>query len=549
MSVATSEVAVQMGSGDDPALPIARARAVVGRILAGDLQFFDGQSGDRLDSTEGLLADWDGRDELCRQVARDGQPRIIAEEPPLVVLAIPLSAAADRTLVALTLGVIDGPGPTATEAAAAWLLRLPADEAAQWAARQPRWTADGLLRAAEAAVELFHAEQARDRLQAEVDSLSLHLSNTYEEITLLYRLAHNLRLSKNDDELCRTALRWLGDAVPAEWLAIQLAPIVEVEPGDFEARTDPLLLTHGPCPLDYEEFTRLVGHLGLDAEPRLLVHNSPVESAAGGPLSDIRQAVLVPLLEGDNVFGWLAAVNHVEGCEFGTVEAGLLSSIGVLLGIHCGNTELYRQQRELLAGVVRALSSAIDAKDPYTCGHSDRVARVALRIAEEMGCTTEQLNTIYLCGLLHDVGKIGIDDQVLRKPGRLTGPEYEHIKTHAEIGYRILADIRQFDVVLPAVLHHHEQWDGMGYPGKLAGEAIPLTARIIAVADAFDAMGSDRPYRPGMSDEKLDAVLREGAGSQWDAQVVAAFFRARDDIRRIAHKAQQPLEFDPAQWV
>ena len=148
--------------------------------------------------------------------------------------------------------------------------------------------------------------------------------------------------------------------------------------------------------------------------------------------------IIVPLAEGENCFGWLAAFNHARGEEFGTVEASLLSSVGAILGIHCGNTELYRQQREFLAGVVRALTSAIDAKDPYTCGHSDRVARVAVRLAEELGCDRKQVDTIYLSGLLHDVGKIGIDDNVLRKPGKLTEAEYEHIKTHAEIGYKIL---------------------------------------------------------------------------------------------------------------
>ena len=119
--------------------------------------------------------------------------------------------------------------------------------------------------------------------------------------------------------------------------------------------------------------------------------------------------------------------------------------------------------------VVRALTSAIDAKDPYTCGHSDRVAQVARRLAEELGGDSHMLSRIYLSGLLHDTGKIGIDDTVLRKQGRLTEAEYEHIKTHAEIGHRILAGLKQLDDVLPVVLHHHEQWDGKGYPARAVG--------------------------------------------------------------------------------
>jgi putative nucleotidyltransferase with HDIG domain len=302
-----------------------------------------------------------------------------------------------------------------------------------------------------------------------------------------------------------------------------------------ESRREPHLLTHGRCPIESDDLTRIVEHFGLKPGQPLIV-NPPATLEKTWPCPGVREMVLVSLSEGENCFGWLAAFNHNEGAQFGTVEASLLSSVGVILGIHSGNSELYEQQREFFAGVVRALTSAIDAKDPYTCGHSDRVARVSVRLAEELGCDRRQVETIYLSGLLHDVGKIGIDDTVLRKPGKLTDTEFEHIKTHTEIGYRILVDIKKLDEVLPVVLHHHEQWDGRGYPRGLAGENIPFLARIVAVADAFDAMGSDRPYRQGMCDEKLDAILRDGAGRQWDAAVVDAFFRARDDIRQIAHQ-------------
>jgi putative nucleotidyltransferase with HDIG domain len=199
---------------------------------------------------------------------------------------------------------------------------------------------------------------------------------------------------------------------------------------------------------------------------------------------------------------------------------------------------------------VRALTSAIDAKDPYTHGHSERVARVAVCIGEEMGLDKEQLDTIYLGGLLHDIGKIGIDDQVLNKPGALTPEEYEHIKKHPQLGYDILRGVRQLQKILPIVLHHHESWDGTGYPHGLTGESTPLVARIAAVADAFDAMSSDRPYRQGMEDEKLDAILRDGAGKQWDPAVVDAFFACREKIRQAAaDDTIGAVGLDPLQWV
>ena len=219
-----------------------------------------------------------------------------------------------------------------------------------------------------------------------------------------------------------------------------------------------------------------------------------------------------------------------------------------MLGVHCSNRDLYRQQDEFLASVVRALTSAIDAKDPYTCGHSDRVAR-RHALAQQLGCDTQFLATIYMAGLLHDIGKIGIDDAVLRKSGRLTEVEFEHIKQHPALGYKILADIKQFSEVLPAVLHHHEQWDGNGYPCKLSGEQIPFMARIVSVADAYDAMTSDRPYRPGMVEANMKHIFQQGAGQQWDAEVVAAFFAIYDDLRAMVEQPNAGLSLDVAQWL
>ena len=237
---------------------------------------------------------------------------------------------------------------------------------------------------------------------------------------------------------------------------------------------------------------------------------------------------------GDKLLGHLAALNHVDDLEFGTVEASLLNSVAAILSIHSSNIELYRQQRELLEGIIRALISSIDAKDPYTCGHSDRVARISVRLAQQLKCEPSLVEAIYLSGLLHDIGKIGIDDAVLRKPGKLTDEEYEHIKTHVTVGHRILRDLRKLDEVLPVVLHHHESWDGKGYPRRLGPEEMPLSARIVAVADAYDAMASNRPYRQGMPMEKIESIFRSGAGQQWDPAIVEALMDALDDIQQIS---------------
>jgi putative nucleotidyltransferase with HDIG domain len=173
---------------------------------------------------------------------------------------------------------------------------------------------------------------------------------------------------------------------------------------------------------------------------------------------------------------------------------------------------------------VRALAEAIDAKDPYTRGHSERVGVYASRVARELACRPQFVERIYLAGLLHDVGKIGIPDAIIAKPGRLTPEEYEEIKRHPEIGARILEPVSFLADVVACVRHHHEWFDGSdrGYPERLSGTAIPFPSRIILVADTVEAMTSDRPYRRGL---QLDAVIDElhrFSGSQFDPVVVDA---------------------------
>jgi putative nucleotidyltransferase with HDIG domain len=384
------------------------------------------------------------------------------------------------------------------------------------------------------------AESARSALerrqQAEIDSLSQHIAATYEEISLLHRLTANLKLSESDEDLAQIALEWLQGVLPAESLVIQLLPAASWEDSpQHDGRQEPRLLVRGPAVLDNARFNRLTEHLlaarSSASEP--FVVNRGVTGLHDWPLPAVRQALVVPLADGENRFGWLAALNHSSDGEFGTGEASLLNSVAVILGIHNSNIALYQQHAEMTAGIIRALSAAIDAKDQYTCGHSDRVARVAVRLARELGCDQPARNTIYLAGLLHDIGKIGIADRLLQKPGSLTKHEYRQIQRHTEIGHRILRDLRKLDNVLPVILHHHESWDGSGYPSGLRGDAIPLAARIVAVADAFDAMSSNRPYRRSMSEAAINEAFRKGSGCQWDPRVVAAYFAAYDDVRRI----------------
>jgi HD-GYP domain-containing protein (c-di-GMP phosphodiesterase class II) len=158
------------------------------------------------------------------------------------------------------------------------------------------------------------------------------------------------------------------------------------------------------------------------------------------------------------------------------------------------------------------------------------VARVAVELGRELGLRESEQNDMYLAGLLHDIGKIGIRDDVLTKRGVLTALEFKHIQQHPVIGHRILAGLQAIAHLLPGVLYHHERYDGRGYPEGLSGDSIPLVARILAVADSFDAINTSRPYRNAMAPERVDQILREGAGIQWDPLVIDAYFRCRDRL-------------------
>jgi HD-GYP domain-containing protein (c-di-GMP phosphodiesterase class II) len=243
----------------------------------------------------------------------------------------------------------------------------------------------------------------------------------------------------------------------------------------------------------------------------------------------LNSAVIVPI--GDtSVLGYVVACNRKHGAPianetgraFDTSDAQTLLEVADFLVAEGFTNTILKESEELVLGTLRAMSIAIEARDPYTRGHSERVAEVGFEIAQRMNLSEESCQEIYLAGVLHDVGKIGIPDHVLLKPGKLDSEEFAIIQKHPEIGFKIIDELGKLKFVLPGVLYHHERFDGMGYPHKLKGEEIPLMARVLAVSDAFDAMTSSRIYRTAMSPSRAAEILRDGAGIQWDARVVEA---------------------------
>ena len=201
-----------------------------------------------------------------------------------------------------------------------------------------------------------------------------------------------------------------------------------------------------------------------------------------------------------------------------------INSVELLARVRClVRTKRLNDELVNVENAIIALATAIEAKDPYTEGHVDRVANYALILGKEAGLAPWELQALRKAAILHDVGKIGIDESILLKPGSLTEEEFNQLKTHSVIGERICRPLGQDRLILEVIRHHHERYDGKGYPDGLAGEDIPIAARIMAVVDAYDALTSDRPYRARRSQEQAVEILKQEAGKQFDPKLATAF--------------------------
>jgi len=476
-----------------------------------------------------------------------GQASFVSECDPVLVAGLPLTFVPVHRWVAVfpilarpleQLDDLRGIGE---------LLGIEPEEVITWGGNQSICAPEMCLRLCTAYLSNRLQERQLEKLGDELQAARRRLSANFEEIALLHRLAQNSLSNFSDEGFGRQTIEWLKDSVPAMGCGLYLLPESGAAEATYDARATAKLVTAGEFPIELRVLEAAVAKLQppSDAHPRVV--STRGLQAMGGP-SEAQELLVQTIRCRDQVFGHLMVVHRPEMGSFEAKELNLLVSVAAILGAHCANHEYYRQQSEFLASFIRALTSAIDAKDPYTCGHSDRVARIAVRLARELDCSPEELHTVYIGSLVHDVGKIGISDAILRKPGALTPEEFEHIKQHPELGSRILADIQQLAEVLPIVLHHHEQWNGKGYPAGLKEKQIPLLARVMAVADAFDAMTNSRCYRQGIPLEKVEQILRQGAGQQWDPAVISAYFRARTDIQAISQNERESLSLNVESW-
>jgi HD-GYP domain-containing protein (c-di-GMP phosphodiesterase class II) len=466
---------------------------------------------------------------LVRNLGAEAPPQVVAAQAGRYLIALPLEGFSPTRLVAI--GVMIALARTGSEMA-------------QEQSRLGKW-----VRSVHERLCGTRDLRDRQRSQAEQDRQSLI---AWEAVMGLERLHRHLRTHKEPARNRGRILRVAGELLGAQalaWVSLQ---------GDDDVvfEGDRLL-----SPWDCAQLAALLAQETSWDESGYVLINEARQTSWGVRFPQIQNLLAIPVAE-KTLSGWVLALNKRQAASRGargreirpqpTVEPGesrpapvlpfrrtdaaLLMPFASLVGLHVRAARRYLHIKDLLVGLTRSLTAAIDAKDSYTFGHSERVARAAVVLGRELGLQEDEQSDIYLAGLLHDIGKIGIRDDVLTKRGPLTDEEFRHIQEHPVIGHRILSGLHAIAHLLPGVLYHHERYDGQGYPEKLQGDAIPLLARILAVADSFDAMNTSRPYRTAIPFERIDQILREGAGTQWDPLVIEAYARCRERLVAIRQR-------------
>ncbi len=387
--------------------------------------------------------------------------------------------------------------------------------------------------------------QSEVRTEGQIEKVSTELAQTYEELVLLHKLSTNMKVTEADSNFLQMACDCLTEIVFVEGIAILLEKPVD--------ETRQWVIAAGSGLIDIDDQTaallhsRLTEEIGIGKEALL---DSEVDCPFKYEWPDrINNIIAVPLfgketpesgfagtaVNGSSIMGLMVAINRIGKQDFDSTDVKLFNSVAGGCAVFIENGRLFKDLKELFMGSLKSLTNSIDAKDKYTHGHSERVAFISRWIAERLSdrepLEEEQIHKIYLAGLLHDIGKIGIDEVVLRKEGKLTDQEFDRIKKHPSIGASILREIKQMRDIVPGVLCHHERIDGRGYPEGLTGEQIPLTGRIVGLADSFDAMTSKRTYREAMTVEQALAEIERGLGTQFDAKLGRIFLDS--DVMRL----------------
>jgi len=361
----------------------------------------------------------------------------------------------------------------------------------------------------------------------EVNDLAQELDQSFEDLFLYGKIASQIKTLKFSDAMLQSLISSLlinlrADAAFASFYdKPEFNTLVAQQHLNTRLRTDMSF---------YQQLIDAIPAEVIDAGDKYFVVNRSGSNPTYQPLSPTEYRFLTVRIEHEEGFyGWLGLVSFNMNEIFRQGELQLLVSLAEQLSVVIANTNLYQDLELFIINMVKSLVFAIEAKDVYTRGHSERVSRLSMQMGRQLGLQGDELESLRWASILHDIGKIGIPETILNKPGRLTDEEFEVIKVHPAKGFEILKPVEQLASSLPGILHHHERFDGKGYPNGLAGEQIPLAARIIAVADTFDAISSTRSYRSAKSYYKALSIVKEVAGSQLDPKIVTAFNQIIDE--------------------
>jgi putative nucleotidyltransferase with HDIG domain len=341
-------------------------------------------------------------------------------------------------------------------------------------------------------------------------------------LNVVYKISNQLASEESIDRLCHVILEaaiGFSKADRGSLLLLEKAGDVEI----LDARVT--LNSRGAVPPTSDEFfvSKSIVSQVIDGGVSVILSDAQKDDRFSAQesvvMQSIRSVLCVPIQSQQTIHGVIYLDARSASGLFYEHELELLTAIGKQAGIALERARLFNQLQSLFYDTIQTLVEAIEAKDVYTRGHSERVSAYAMLLGERLELTDTALASLRLGALLHDIGKIGISEKILCKPTRLTPEEFDIIKTHPAKGAAILQNLKGVDDVREMVRHHHEKWNGSGYPDGLAGEDIPWTARILAVADAYDAMTSNRAYRRNFSSPEVVAEFRRCAGDQFDEKV------------------------------
>ncbi len=361
-------------------------------------------------------------------------------------------------------------------------------------------------------------KEFNERLEEKVSHRTQELKNSKDQLSVLYQISRTVNSTLKLDDILQTILDFSIKISNADRGSIMLLDkknhifFVKIPYDKSEKNIDKII---------FPENENTVGWVVKNKKPLYIedLENDKQFTKIEVIHRRIKQLFIIPVIVKEKVIG----IINLENTSLTPETIDLLKSFAEGAATAINNANLYQKIQESYFEIVKALAHAIEAKDPYTHGHSARVVEYANSIAQKMNLQEEEKELLKYAAILHDIGKIGVSGLILNAPRNLTDEEYNEIKKHPSIGENIIQHVTLLKPIKPIILHHHEWYNGNGYPHGLSGEKIPLCSRILAVADVYDAIKSDRPYRKALTDDAVIRELKNGSGTQFDPKIVEIF--------------------------